>query len=85
MTEQDLSNLLEQLTKAPENEWIEFKLNYHSDEEIGERISALANGACLNNQPIPCILLSRQCSKIFTTIFLGKLLSFLKTFPRQVG
>lgn len=29
---------------------MEFKLNYHSDEEIGERISALSNGACLHNE-----------------------------------
>ena len=51
MNEQELKLLLEQLVKLPkETEWIEFKLNFHSAEEIGERISALANGACLQNQ-----------------------------------
>jgi predicted HTH transcriptional regulator len=29
---------------------LEFKLNFHSEEEIGERISALSNAACLQNQ-----------------------------------
>lgn len=51
MNEQELNNLLEKLIKLPkETEWVEFKLNFHSHEEIGERISALANGACLFNQ-----------------------------------
>lgn len=43
--------LTKELIKQPkENEWVEFKLNYHAAEEIGERISALANGARLLNQ-----------------------------------
>lgn len=43
-----ITNLVQQLVKEPnEQEWLEFKENYHSAEEIGERISALANGACL--------------------------------------
>lgn len=51
MNEQELKILLERLIKLPkETEWLEFKLNFHSKEEIGERISALANGACLHNQ-----------------------------------
>ena len=51
MNEQELKTLLEQLVILPkETEWVEFKLNFHSAEEIGERISALANGACLHNQ-----------------------------------
>jgi len=33
-----------------ESEWVEFKHNYHSDKEIGERISALSNGACIHNK-----------------------------------
>lgn len=37
-------NLIQQPT---EQEWLEFKHNFHSPEEIGKRISALANGACL--------------------------------------
>lgn len=45
-------SLIEQLAALPvETEWVEFKLNFHSPEEIGERISALSNGACLKNKP----------------------------------
>ncbi len=52
MNEQELATLLENLVKQnKESEWVEFKLNYHSAEEIGERLSALSNGACLENQP----------------------------------
>lgn len=47
-----LKKLTDDLIRQPsECEWIEFKHNFHSPEEIGERISALANGACLHNQP----------------------------------
>lgn len=47
-----LIELLNELVKQPsESEWVEFKLNFHSAEEIGERISALSNGACIHNQP----------------------------------
>ena len=51
MTTQQSIELLNELVKSSkENEWIEFKLNFHSEEEIGQRISALSNGACINNQ-----------------------------------
>ena len=41
MIEKELNSLLEELVKLPkETEWVEFKLNFHSPEEIGERISA---------------------------------------------
>ncbi|WP_069470784.1 RNA-binding domain-containing protein [Candidatus Marithrix sp. Canyon 246] len=51
MTEKQLIELLNNLIKQPyENEWVEFKLNFHSPEEIGERISALSNGACIQGQ-----------------------------------
>lgn len=44
-------NLVQQLLNEPnEQEWLEFKENYHGPEEIGERISALSNGACLCNK-----------------------------------
>jgi len=47
-----LKKLIDDLVRMPsECEWIEFKQNFHSTEEIGERLSALANGACLHNQP----------------------------------
>lgn len=44
-----VNNLVKQ---SHESEWVEFKLNFHSHEEIGERISALSNGACIQNQPM---------------------------------
>lgn len=33
--------------QSTEQEWLEFKHNFHSPDEIGKRISALANSACL--------------------------------------
>ncbi|HEV7332705.1 MAG TPA: ATP-binding protein [Flavisolibacter sp.] len=49
---QEYRDLVIWLLRQPkECEWVEFKKNYHSAEEIGERISALANGACLQRQP----------------------------------
>lgn len=52
MKKQQLIELLNQLVTQPhESEWVEFKLNFHSEQEIGERISALSNGACIHNQP----------------------------------
>jgi len=51
MTENNLRELLNDLVKSPkESECLEFKLNFHSAEEIGECISALSNGACIQNQ-----------------------------------
>lgn len=52
MNEEELKTLLENLVKQnKESEYVEFKLNFHNAEEIGERLSALSNGACLENQP----------------------------------
>lgn len=52
MNKKQLKNLIDDLVNQPsESEWVEFKHNFHSPEEIGERISALSNGACLHNQP----------------------------------
>lgn len=52
MNEIQLISLLNDLVMQPnESEWVEFKLNYRSAEEIGERLSALSNGACIHNQP----------------------------------
>lgn len=51
MNNTHLKELIKELVKQPnESEWVEFKLNFHSAEEIGERISALSNGACIHNQ-----------------------------------
>ena len=52
MTEIQLHQLLKHLLSLNrESEWVEFKQNYHGAEEIGTRISALSNGACLGGQP----------------------------------
>ncbi len=52
MNELELTSLLNRLvSQHKENEWLEFKRNFHSNEEIGERISALANSAALLNLP----------------------------------
>jgi len=51
MNEKELNILLKELVREPhETEWLEFKANFHSPEEIGERLSALSNGACLKNK-----------------------------------
>ena len=51
MKEQELIELVNELVKqSTESEWVEFKLNFHSESEIGECISALANGAAIHNQ-----------------------------------
>ncbi len=51
MNNPDLHNLLNKLIRLPkETEWIEFKYNFHSFDEVGQELSALSNGACLHNQ-----------------------------------
>ena len=53
----DFKKLIDALAARPkETEWIEFKHNFHSKEEIGERISALANSAYLCNMPFGYIV-----------------------------
>jgi predicted HTH transcriptional regulator len=48
MREQELKDLLISLLGHPkENEFLEFKVNQYDKEEIGKRLSALANGAAL--------------------------------------
>ncbi len=48
MEYRDFKKLVDALTAKPkETEWVEFKHNFHSKEEIGEQISALSNSACL--------------------------------------
>lgn len=52
MTNQELSMLVNHLTNSPkETELIEFKQNYHGQNELGERISALSNSACYLRKP----------------------------------
>jgi predicted HTH transcriptional regulator len=51
MQDEQLFLLINELkTNSSENEWIEFKHNFHSCEEIGETISALSNAACIHGQ-----------------------------------
>jgi predicted HTH transcriptional regulator len=51
MRPQDLVYLLKELQALPkECEWVEFKVNNHNPQEIGELLSALSNSACYNNQ-----------------------------------
>lgn len=52
MESQELILLLDKLVSLPkETEWVEFKHNFHSEEEIGQRLSALSNSAALLNKP----------------------------------
>jgi len=54
MTEQELNILLDELCGQPhELQWLEFKMNKGSitNEQIGEYISAMSNGAALANKP----------------------------------
>ena len=71
----DFKKLIDALVAHPkETEWIEFKHNYHSKEEIGERISALANSAYLCNMPFGYIVygVDDNTHKIIGTNLYGK-------------
>lgn len=51
MSNEEIKKVIQNLLKLPsETEWAEFKHNFHSPEEIGQLLSALSNGACLNNK-----------------------------------
>jgi len=51
LSEQDLHKLIDKLVVLPkECEWVEFKVNYIEETNIGEYISSLSNSACLQNQ-----------------------------------
>lgn len=52
MNTAELTQLLYKLVSyQKETEWIEFKHNFHSEEEIGRQLSALSNSAALTNKP----------------------------------
>ncbi|MDP1559247.1 MAG: ATP-binding protein [Nitrosomonas sp.] len=52
MNTEQVKDLFKSLVERPhESEWIEFKQNFHSPDEIGQALSALANSACLHNEP----------------------------------
>lgn len=75
MNEKQLKDLVNELVKQPnESEWVEFKHNFHSPEEIGETLSALSNGACLHNQSHGYLLFGVQdkTHKIVGTNFKAK-------------
>ncbi len=70
-----LKALLDELVKQPnESEWVEFKHNFHSPEEIGERISSLANGACIHGQEYGYLIfgVEDKTHKIIGTNFKAK-------------
>lgn len=51
-TNQDLIELVDILrAEDAETEWLEFKSNHVSNQDIGENISALSNGAALRGRP----------------------------------
>ena len=57
MVYKDFVKLVDALRQRPkETEWLEFKENFHSKEEIGECISAISNNACLCNVPFGYIV-----------------------------
>ena len=75
MTNQQFIELVNELIKQPhESEWVEFKLNFHSVEEIGERISALSNGACIHHQLFGYLVygVDEETHIIRGTTFMGK-------------
>ena len=75
MNQKQLKVLVTELVKRPnESEWVEFKHNFHSPEEIGETLSALANGACLHNQSHGYLVFGVQdkTHKIVGTTFKAK-------------
>lgn len=57
MEQQETNKIIKTiLSISKECEWVEFKLNFHSPEELGKNVSALSNGACLLNQPFGYIV-----------------------------
>ena len=75
MTDTELHRLLEKLVKEPrENEWVEFKSNFHSIEEIGGYLSALSNGACIHHKDYGYLVFGVEDAthKIIGTTFKAK-------------
>lgn len=75
MDEAKLTSTLQKLTALPkETEWVEFKHNFHSPEEIGERISAIANSAALLNEPFGYIVfgVEDETHQVIGTTFKAK-------------
>ncbi|WP_299063566.1 RNA-binding domain-containing protein [uncultured Polaribacter sp.] len=75
MNTSQLKALLNELVKQPnESEWVEFKHNFHSPQEIGERLSALSNGACIHGQEYGYLIfgIEDNTHKIIGTNFKAK-------------
>ena len=52
MNDAELVALVDRLRREPtETEWLEFKHNRYQPQELGNYLSALANGACLAGKP----------------------------------
>lgn len=71
----ELRKLVDHLVSlSKESETVEFKENFHSKEEIGERISALSNSACLHNLPYSYLLfgIENNTHQIIGTSFYSK-------------
>ena len=52
-----LVSLVRELCKLPrETEWVEFKVNVHEPQEVGEYLSALANSAALAGKAFAYLL-----------------------------
>ena len=85
----DFKRLIDSLlVKNKETEWIEFKENFHSKEEIGERLSALSNSAFLCNMPYGYIVfgVNDDTLKVVGTDFYATLAILLeKVLPRVQG
>jgi ATP-dependent DNA helicase RecG len=63
VTDIQANQLLEELIYLPrETEWLEFKKNSGSvnNDEIGEYLSALSNGACIKNEPFGYLMSQRD-------------------------
>jgi len=75
MNVSDLIDLLETLVQLPrETEWVEFKVNNGSPEDVGEYISALANSAALHRKELAYIVwgVEDETHKIVGTSFTPK-------------
>jgi predicted HTH transcriptional regulator len=73
-TEQLMSLINDLKTQSKENEWMEFKHNFHSPEEIGEEISALSNSARIHNQTFGYLVfgIENETHQILGTDFKAK-------------
>ena len=70
--ELELCTVMDELLSQPhESEWLEFKQNYAKPEDIGEYISALSNGAILNDKPYGYLVwgIEDQTHKVVGTKF----------------